>query len=1122
MRIWNDVLLHSPSDLVRFLSCAHATALDLQKLCAPETLPDKAADDEVAVLVQQAGLAHEQAYLELRRAEGDLIEIAADGDLASRAAATMTAMKSGARTIYQAAFVHEPWAGFADFLIRVDAPSDLGGWSYEPVDTKLARSVKPAYIVQLGLYAEMIAVVQGRAPQAIHVALGNSKSHSFKLVDFAHTLAALQQRYLDFVASGAAHSRPEPCSACTLCGWRDHCADQWEREDHLSRVVGLGKPQAAKLHKAGICTVADLANAPEDTAVKGMKRTFGKLRRQAQLQRARWAGGDPVVECLPIEDDRGFHLLPPPDPADIFFDLEGDPLMDGGLDYLWGMHFSDNGQATFEAQWAHNHEDERKAFEFTVDFMMERLRANPGAHIYHYAPYEVTALKRLASRHASREDAVDHLLRQRRLVDLYSVVRQALRTSEDNLSLKTLEVFFAEKRADAVTNAGQSIVEYETWRQTGDQRILDDIQTYNKVDCENTEALRDWLLGLRPTHLPWRPVGAPAPVNAEADEAAGRAAALIERVLAGTVPPSERCRKLVAYLVQFHRRADKPAFWAMFDRVTREAEDLIDDGDCIGDLEPDHDAGGRWQRPVKRSIVAAYRFPPQDTKLKVGDTVLHAPTLQRLGTIETLDGQAGRVSVKRGTKADSPFPDSGSMIPVPTVGNAALVAAVHRVAGAWADGKEEDAYPALLDLLERAMPRLADGQGMPMVRDGESLIDAAINRCLALDGSYLFIQGPPGTGKTYTAAHAIVALLSKGKKVGVSSNSHKAINNLLERVEQIALQKGVHFNGVRKASGEKDQLSGQIIRDVGSNEQVVAARPDLIGGTAWVFADPALDQYLDYLFIDEAGQVALGNVMAMGTAARNLVLVGDQMQLGQPVQGNHPDDSGLSVLDYLLQGAATVENDRGILLDVSWRMHPEICQFISDAVYDGRLMAHPDCVQQMLHMDDRASVDLPAHGIRFVPMDHSGCGQRSEAEVAMVKHLAQSLMGTPFTDRNGKSGRIDWSNILIVAPFNMQVNALTAALPDGARVGTVDKFQGQEAEVVIISMTSSSPDDLPRHVEFFYSKNRLNVAVSRARTLAIVLANPKLLELDTRNVDHLMLLNTLACIVKNRKLNFIF
>jgi uncharacterized protein len=1143
MRLHDEQTLFSPTDLLRFLGCNHATALDLLRLRDPASAPALAEDDAMAALVQQAGLDHEERFRARLAGEGGLVEIPVDAPLAERALLTAEAMRQGPPAIFQAAFLQPPWSGFADFLVRVEEPSALGDWSYEPVDTKLARSAKASHLVQLGLYARMIAAIQGREPRRVHVELGDGRRESFRLVDFDKVLSAAIARFMAFVSDGTGSTAPEPCAACPLCPWRDHCGALWEAEEHLSLVAGLGRPQSNKLREAGVTTLTALAALPDGFKVQRMApATLEKLRAQARLQVARRAGGDPVVVPLPVEPGRGLTLLPPPDPADLFFDLEGDPLEDGGRDYLWGVHYRDGGQPEFRFRWGHDAIEERRAFEDTLDWMADHLARHPGAHVYHYAPYEITALRRLSTLHASREALLDRLLRERRFVDLYAVLRQAVRTSEPNLSLKTMEIFFAEKREGAVTKADQSVVEYKSWQQTGEQRILDEILAYNKVDCESTEALRDWLVSLRMDELQWREIGPVKAVPEEKSEEREAEEQRVQRLIAainrGGIPATPEARELVGHLIEFHRRADKPAFWAMFDRCERETEEIVQDTECIGAIAPDAAPDGIWRRAEKQSTIASYRFPPQETKLREGDTVLHAPSLSRIGTIVTIDGEAGTVEVKRGNRTEGVWPEDGSMIPQPTVPNKILVAAVRRVAMAWAgmneaqwlhgdtdpDGLETwscclsdgPPYRALLDVIERNPPRLVGWDGGPLVCEEESLVEAAKLRCLAMDETALFIQGPPGTGKTYTSAHVICALLAAGKRIGVSSNSHKAVNNLLAKIEDVAEETGLDFCGVKKSTRGKEEqrLNGRIINDVENVQDVHAYQPDLVGGTAWLFADKDFDQHFDYLFVDEAGQVSLGHLLAMGAAARNIVLIGDQMQLSQPIQGAHPGESGLSALDYLLQGEATVAPDRGILLDTSWRMHPSICGFISDAVYDGRLKAHPNCARQRLHLSHGHDPALAESGLRFVAMDHAGCGQRSDAEVARVKQLAEELIGTPFTARDGSQGTIGWDNILIVAPYNVQVNALRAALPQAARVGTVDKFQGQEAEVVIVSLATSSPDDLPRNVEFFYSKNRINVAISRARTLALVLANPKLLELDAKSIEHLRLVNTLAWVAE--------
>lgn len=1121
MRSFNGTLLHAASDLNAFLSCAHAVALNLQKLTQPYSLPNRAVDDESMVLIQDAGHAHEAQYLEQLRENDGLAEIPTDGSIEDRAALTIDAMQQGKAFIYQATFLGAPWHGFADFLRRVDEPSSLGDYSYEVIDTKLARTASPKHVLQLALYSDMIESVQGTPPHAMHLVLGNGREVSFRTVEFRQTLAAAKSRYLKFVEEGAVGTRPEPCSACNLCGWREVCSERWEAEDHLSRVAGIQKSQINKLRAAGVDSVHELAALPSDIHIaKLAPKTFARLRAQAALQ-VGCRGHDPAIELLPIEDGRGFARMPQPDPHDLFFDLEGDPLHPDGLEYLWGVHFRDcDGKTQFRFEWAHDREAERIAFETIVDWFSAHIRKHPHAHIYHYAPYEVTVLRRLSTAFASREDAVDKLLRGEKFVDLYTIARSAIRTSEPDLSLKTLETFFAEKRSEGVQKADQSIVYYHRWKDVRQQSLLDDILAYNKVDCENTEGLRNWLLRLRPNLKWWsNPESDDAQEKAdEADEREARREALRQAVRRDATILSGRARELLVHLIDFHERAKKPEKWAIFDRCKRDDDELIDDGECIGDIRP---IGSDWTRPDKRSTIATYSFPPQESKLRKGSDVLHAPTREKMGAIYSIDQKTGVVEVRRGVKAPNPWPQDGSLIPGWPIKTDVLEEAVQRVARSYATFKSTSdittdngviPYQALADIIERTPPRLNGWEGSSLVVEGETLIEAASRRALALNHSYLFIQGPPGTGKTHTSAHVILSLIAAGKKIGVSSNSHKAINNLLRKIEEVALEKGVMFSGVKKSSKNDPDthIAGRFIVDLDSNEGIEEGSFDLIGGTAWLFARSGMNQKLDYLFIDEAGQVSLGHLLAMGSSAKNIIMVGDQMQLSQPIQGTHPGESGQSALDYLLQGAATIAPDRGILLDTSWRMHPKIQSFISNVVYDGRLKAHPDCARQTLLIARNAEPLLIPQGIRMVPMDHEGCSQSSEAEVERIASLLDGLLGQGFIDRNGKAGVIGLDNILVVAPFNLQVNALKARLPEGCRVGTVDKFQGQEAEVVIVSLTTSSPDDLPRHVDFFYSKNRINVAISRARTLAIVLANPKLLELDATTVEHLRLVNTLA------------
>ena len=687
------------------------------------------------------------------------------------------------------------------------------------------------------------------------------------------------------------------------------------------------------------------------------------------------------------------------------------------------------------------------------------------------------------SLHGVCEAQVDHLLRTERLVDLYTLVREGLLVSESRYSIKNLETFYMGKRAGEVTNAGASIVYYEQWKESQDPDVLEQIRAYNEDDCRSTYLLREWLLGIRPSGLAWFVESGDDLGDEQKSEWVKEIEARLDAYRARLLDhlPVDRAawgadahlRELMFHLLDFHRRAAKPAWWAMFARQEMTTEELIEDPECIGGLES---LPGHPPIPVKQSLLYRYRYPEQEFKLKVGDSCLQADTLERAGAIEEVDEAARLIRIKLGLRSGR-LPERLSVVPTGPLDTNVLTDAVFRFADNLIAGDHR--YAALEGILRRGPPEIEGlAPGSPIVSRASDATVQVIDAVSRLRGSYLFVQGPPGAGKTYTGSHVIVALLEQGYRVGVSSNSHKAINNLLAAVEQRATEQGVRFRGVKKSGRGRDDTyhHGDQIQDVTDNGSAFFARPDLIAGTAWLFADPRVDQGLDYLFVDEAGQVALANLVAVGTSARNIVLLGDQMQLQQPIQGIHPGHSGESVLDYLLEGRATIADDRGVFLDTTWRMHDDVCRFISEAVYDGRLRPEPRNTYQRLVLSARAHPALRPTGIRFVSVEHC----------------------------------VSSDDVLIVAPYNMQVNLLKDTLPEGARVGTVDKFQGQEAQVVIVSLATSSGEYLPRFMEFLYSKNRLNVALSRARCLALLVASPKLLAIKCHTVDQIELVNTLC------------
>lgn len=1108
MRVADGARLYSASDLVNYMGCDHATLFDLRQLTQPVEIPT---DDAYTVLLQEKGLEHERAYLESLRREGrSVVEIPSADDVTTRARLTVEALKAGADVIYQGALLAPPWHGYSDFLLRRDGvASTLGAYAYDVADTKLARQAKPKHVLQLCVYAHLLRTIQGVAPPLLLVALGGGGREAVRGADVVAYYEFARRRFETFVADPPAITIPEPCGHCTFCRWRTQCDGAWDRNDHLSLVANISKVQRGKLAAAGIEKMAALAVAPHDLTVDIRGDVLARLKTQARLQTARRATGDAEVVIAPRVAGRGFDRLPPPAVGDLFFDIEGDPLFEGGLEYLFGLLRLENGEERFQAFWAHDRDAEKVSFEALIDAIVEHLAGHATAHVYHYASYEESALKRLAMFHGTREKEVDDLLRGGKLVDLFRAVREGIQIGEPRYSLKNVEKYYMDaSRAGDVTTAGDSIVMYERWRRLGDASILQEILAYNEIDCRSTMRCRDWLLERRPADAVWRSDVGVAPDTPEKQakraETDAKTVSLVNELVA-CADEDKSWRQLVAHMLEFHRREAKPAWWAQFTRAEFSEEELIDDAECIGAME-------RTDTPPwadKKSTVFEFSFPAQDFKFRVGDEPVRSETLEPAGEIVALDEDTRTIALKLGPKRSS-LGARLSIIPKGPVGDQVLRDAIYRFASTLAANQSR--YPALIDIMRAIAPRLRTRTDSVIVRPDRDVIDEAIGAIGDLDQSYMLVQGPPGAGKTHLASHAIIELIRAGKRVGVASHSHKAINALLSAVEGRAEECAFTFRGVKKSSNERQFFeNGKHIENTLDNDEATNGGHQLVAGTAWLFARPDLDQRIDYLFIDEAGQVSLANVLAMGVCARNIVLVGDQMQLSQPIQGDHPGGSGRSALEHLLGDAATVPPNRGVFLPETRRMHSSICRFISDAVYDGRLHADADADRQRLVVDVAMDPDaLAPVGLRFVDVISVGCAQRSAPEAERLKRTYDALIGQRWIDRDEVEHELGVEDVLVVTPYNMQVNLLQSVLRAGARVGTVDKFQGQQAPVVLISMTTSSGEDLPRNIEFLYSKNRLNVAISRARCLAVVFASPRLLEISCNTVAQMKLVNTLC------------
>ncbi len=1075
--------LFSPSDLNAFLECEHLTQLELA--VARHELERPADENPQADLVKRKGDEHEAAYLAALVAEGrEVVTIARDWDLDVAARATEEAMRAGAEVVYQACFVDGGWRGFADFVER--QPDG----SYEVVDTKLARHSKPTYVLQLCFYSEQVARIQGSTPERMHVVLGTRERESLRVADFLAYYHRVRERFVDAVEAGI-DVYPLPVSFCDRCEFLKRCEARWRADDHLSLVARMRGDQVLRLEGEGIATVEAFALASDEARPAAMApRTFETLRDQAAMQVAARVDGH-AWKVLPSEPARGFELLPPQSGGDLFFDIEGDPFWEPGrgLEYLWGIVDT---TGTFRPFWAHDLAQERRAVEGVIDLIRERRAADPAMHVYHYAAYEVTALKRLTCVYGTREEELDELLRSEVFVDLYKVVSQGLRLSHERYGLKQVETFFFERHAD-LRAGDDSIVLYEDWLGRHDPQILDDIAAYNQEDCVSTLQLRDWLLPLRPGEA-LRPE--PKPPR-EPPAGAAETEELRAALLAGLpddpyeVAEADRPRWLLAQLLLYHRREEKPVWWAFFDRVGRTTEELQErDAHAIGGLEHAGPAVG-----AAKSLLWPFRFPAQQHHLGGGSDVFDPATGGPAGKIEALDEEAGTLSLRRGASLDE-VPLPAALIPGGPYKTPEQQAALRRLARSVLAGDER--YLAPKSILAR--------EPFPSALPQDDL-EAAKELVAELGGRDLMIQGPPGSGKTYTGARLAVHLMSLGRRVGVTATSHKAIHNLVAEVEKAAREEGVAFRGLKKG----DAYKGPFVTTSGKQAHFSAPDDDvlLLAGTAWLFSREDMAGVVDTLFVDEAGQVSLADALALATCARDIVLLGDPQQLGQVSQGIHPHGAAASVLEHLLGGEDTVPADRGLFLSQTWRMHPDVCRFISETSYEGRLHSVPACERQRID-----SSGLVGTGLRWLPVAQEGNRGASVEEADRIAAELDLLLAGTFTDSNGREHRLGWDDVLVLTPYNAQVRCLRMRLGPLARIGTVDKFQGQEAPVVFFSMATSSGEDLPRNLEFLFSRNRLNVAISRAQSLAVLVASPKLLEIRCRTIEQMRMVNALCRFVE--------
>lgn len=1132
MRAEGGALVLSATDLSNFLNCRHRTSLELGEARGKRQRPVWA--DPLLEVLFARGLEHERNYLSRLDAAGKRIANLSEIKAREHAlAATLDAMRTGVDVIAQGALGDGRWYGRPDILLRVDSRSALGTWSYEVADTKLAIETRAGTILQLGLYCDLLTAAQSACPEYFYVVTPDADQpvNTYRVNGYSAYFRLLRRRLEAFVDENddealAAVNYPEPVDHCDVCAWSSLCSAKRRRDDHLSLVAGITRIQRAELQTRDIKTVVELAKTPLPLSFKprrGAMPSYVRIREQARVQVEARSTDKPVFELHPIEVEKGLCRLPEPSPGDLFLDLEGDPFAgESGREYLFGLvSLNEHRQPIYWSRWALSVADEAAAFDDVVSLIMKTWAAHPGMHVYHYAPYEPAALKRLMGRFARHDKDIDALLRAGRFVDLYAVVRQGMRAGVERYSIKSLEPLYAFTRSVPLLDANRSLRAMEQALELElpgliTEQVRETIQGYNQDDCVSALRLRDWLESLRADladkgqNVP-RPIPKENEISENVTEREHRVATLRAKLLEGvSLEPrgrnaDQQARWLLSYLLDWHRREDKAGWWEYFRLLELPEEDLFDEPQAIAGLECVDRVDLILSKKGKPtgSVIDRYRYPIQEMEIRRGDE-LKLKSEEKLGEVFRVARAQHTIDIRKSPKMANVHPTA--VFEHKYVNVEVIEDAIYAIGESVVRG---DADRLAVRLLTAEAPSTSSGSFES--RPGETAVEFAVRAGGDLAETILAIQGPPGAGKTFTGAQMICALVAQGKRIGVTATGHSVIRNLLDAVSQAATRLGRHDVTLGHKLDDADDDSTDVTEFDDNKAALDALRSGeirVLGGTAWLWSRQEFAKSVDVLFVDEAGQMSLANVLAVTRAAHNVVLLGDPQQLEQPKKGTHPDGVGLSALQHILGSHTTIPTGRGIFLPETWRLSPGIAAFTSEMFYEGRLHSKPGLERQQLVGSEFADGALWA-----VDVDHDGNRNASDEEVDAVDRLVNTLLapGSEWIDESGKSTQITGRDILVVAPFNAHVGRLAEKLePRGVIVGTVDKFQGQEAPVVIYSMATSSPDDAPRGLEFLYSLNRLNVATSRARCAVFVVANPRLYEPDCKSPRQIELANALC------------
>ena len=1041
MRLIDGHLRLTATDLVNHLACIHLSHLDYEVAIGQREPP--VVDDPVVQLLQAKGAAHEESFIDHLRGAGYQVAVIEGTHISAQdVAETLEAMQAGSDFVVQGSLLQGRWGGRADILRRVPLASDLGSWSYQVMDTKLAQNTKAGTILQLSLYSDLLFQVQGVLPEYMYVVTPwtEFEPQVYRTDDYSAYYRAIKARLESYFDAGQpAASYPDPRDHCRICRWRDYCDSVRRDDDHVSLVGGIAPWQIAELRSQGISSLEELAAVEEPVSwasSPGSAAGVARLSRQARVQLKSREG--PVVYETLIPEKRGVGLgaLPEPSQGDLFFAFERAPFAGRyGLQYLFGfVGLKESGEPEYNGQWAFSEAQEKLAFESFVDGLLDRRGRFPRAHLYQYGRSGLNTLVRLAGHHATRETEVQELVADGSVVDLYQVVKQGVQASVEQYSLDSLEPFYGFHRttsggdAEAVAWAISAAMEAAFPGQLDDVSVEERRVAYlsNSDECLSMFYLREWLERLRAEMIEGgvvveRPPQKTFPFGDSELDALTILEGLQDGVpaVAADRNPVQSAQWMMANILTWHWKEEIAALQELRDLQECTPDELLEEPRSLAylDLEGPAPAG---------DAVYRYRFPSQEVSVREDDE-LYERGGGRIGKLVSLNSPALTADIRfEGNGA--PF-QNGAVIGFAKIPMGPLKRSLRDLGMLFLNhgiGRRDHCGIAS-DLLLRKPPLVG---GDPLRRPSEKPVDAALRIVRQSSFGLLPVQGPPGSGKTTLGAELICDLVSRGRRVGITGNGHRSIANLLAEALDVADVQGIDLAAIRKGSEQDDVPPDPRVTLSFDNREVSIAIQQgsfVAAGTAWMWASNNFRKPVDVLFVDEAAQMTLANLLACCRAARNVVLLGDPQQLDQPVKGSHQEGVDVSALGYMLNGAATISDTRGIFLHETYRLHPEICDFTSEVFYERRLKPAAGLEAQRVV----SSGPVSGSGLRFLPVSHVGNRVSSLEEVDSVALMVTELVQgeSTWVDPEGLERPIGWDDVLIVTPYNAQVHRIQERLP---------------------------------------------------------------------------------------------